>query len=259
MILGYLDPNRHNDDQDDQDWLMSHADLMTLLLGFFIILYSISYIDQGKLKEVTESFTTAFENPKKSESIPASIQERSEQSLNAVFDIMNIEGDYQRKLEELERKLSAYDSTKESKAMLKAELKGEAEVVEDDQEIRIILPDEILFKEGTTKLSRKGRLKVAKVVTSLKPYVVRGVTLEITGHSSKIKRNKSVDMFLDSSLRASEVAKIAIRQGLSAEKLRLSGVGDTDPAISEKGLRRKALRIAQNANRRVELRVRFSK
>ena len=54
---------RHRDVEDDENlerWLLTYADLITLLLAFFVVLYSISRIDAGKFNRVSDALTTAF-------------------------------------------------------------------------------------------------------------------------------------------------------------------------------------------------------
>ncbi|MSP51601.1 MAG: hypothetical protein EXQ91_04305 [Alphaproteobacteria bacterium] len=43
-----------------EDWLMSYADFVTVLVGFFVPMYSVSDPTQAKLSEVAESFSNAL-------------------------------------------------------------------------------------------------------------------------------------------------------------------------------------------------------
>ncbi|MCB1143023.1 MAG: endoflagellar motor protein [Leptospiraceae bacterium] len=46
-------------DQNDR-WLLTYADMITLLLGLFIVMYSISTVDMGKLKSVASVIRGGF-------------------------------------------------------------------------------------------------------------------------------------------------------------------------------------------------------
>lgn len=46
--------------ETSERWLLTYADLMNLLLIFFIILYSMSQVDSAKFKELSGSFKAAF-------------------------------------------------------------------------------------------------------------------------------------------------------------------------------------------------------
>lgn len=41
-------------------WLVSYADFITLLFAFFVVMYAMSSVNQGKYKVLTDSLGTAF-------------------------------------------------------------------------------------------------------------------------------------------------------------------------------------------------------
>ncbi|MDA8627593.1 flagellar motor protein MotD [bacterium] len=47
-------------------WMVSYADFITLLFAFFVMLYSISIVNTGKFKVLSESLTAAFTDPQRS-------------------------------------------------------------------------------------------------------------------------------------------------------------------------------------------------
>lgn len=51
-----MDANNHD------RWIVSYADFITLLFAFFVVMYSISSVNQGKYRSLTESLGTAFSN-----------------------------------------------------------------------------------------------------------------------------------------------------------------------------------------------------
>ncbi len=48
------------DEENLERWLLTYADLITLLLAFFIVMYSVSRVDSSKFVRISEAFTTAF-------------------------------------------------------------------------------------------------------------------------------------------------------------------------------------------------------
>lgn len=49
------------DDNENLDrWLLTYADLITLLLAFFVILYSMSRVDAGKFNKISGAFSNVF-------------------------------------------------------------------------------------------------------------------------------------------------------------------------------------------------------
>jgi chemotaxis protein MotB len=55
-----IDPYLHAGAHDESNWLMSYADIMTLLCGFFIMLFSFAKLDTEKFEKVRESVSKQF-------------------------------------------------------------------------------------------------------------------------------------------------------------------------------------------------------
>ena len=52
---------RHHEEHENHErWLVSYADFITLLFAFFVVMYSISSINEGKYKILSESLTGVF-------------------------------------------------------------------------------------------------------------------------------------------------------------------------------------------------------
>ena len=47
---------RRKENKGSSSWLVTYSDMVTLILVFFILLFSMSQIDQVKFEAVTESF-----------------------------------------------------------------------------------------------------------------------------------------------------------------------------------------------------------
>ena len=58
---------RHHEEHENHErWLVSYADFITLLFAFFVVMYSISSINEGKYKILSESLTGVFNQPDRS-------------------------------------------------------------------------------------------------------------------------------------------------------------------------------------------------
>jgi len=61
----FIRKNRDYEDNENLErWLLTYADLITLLLAFFIVMYSISQVDSQKFDKVTSALTSVFKGPK---------------------------------------------------------------------------------------------------------------------------------------------------------------------------------------------------
>jgi chemotaxis protein MotB len=55
---------KHGEHENSERWLLTYADLITLLLGLFVILYAMSKIDAGKYAELRSAMGGAFGSPR---------------------------------------------------------------------------------------------------------------------------------------------------------------------------------------------------
>ncbi|QSA98885.1 flagellar motor protein MotD [Methylococcus sp. EFPC2] len=56
---------RHDEEHTSHErWLVSYADFITLLFAFFVVMYSISSINEGKYRVLSESLNEIFSDPK---------------------------------------------------------------------------------------------------------------------------------------------------------------------------------------------------
>ncbi len=51
------------DDEHLERWLISYADFITLLMAFFVVMYSISAVNEGKYKILSATLSEAFKSP----------------------------------------------------------------------------------------------------------------------------------------------------------------------------------------------------
>jgi len=54
---------RHQEEQENHErWLVSYADFITLLFAFFVVMYAISSVNEGKYRVLSDSLVSAFKN-----------------------------------------------------------------------------------------------------------------------------------------------------------------------------------------------------
>ncbi len=56
-------PPPQDDLHNKERWLISYADFITLLFAFFVVMYSVSSVNEGKYKVLSETFTGVFNAP----------------------------------------------------------------------------------------------------------------------------------------------------------------------------------------------------
>ena len=50
----------HEDHINHEAWAIPYADLMTLLLAFFVVMYAVSVVNEGKYRVMSQSISEAF-------------------------------------------------------------------------------------------------------------------------------------------------------------------------------------------------------
>jgi chemotaxis protein MotB len=58
--------NRAEEHENHERWLVSYADFITLLFAFFVVMYSISSVNEGKYRVLSDSMVAAFRDPARS-------------------------------------------------------------------------------------------------------------------------------------------------------------------------------------------------
>lgn len=54
---------QHEEHENHERWLVSYADFITLLFAFFVVMYSVSSVNEGKYRVLSDSLTAAFRSP----------------------------------------------------------------------------------------------------------------------------------------------------------------------------------------------------
>jgi len=59
----------HEEHANHEAWAIPYADLMTLLLAFFVVMYAISSLNEGKYKAMADALNTAFGGPPRTQNL----------------------------------------------------------------------------------------------------------------------------------------------------------------------------------------------
>ncbi len=55
---------KHEEHENHERWLVSYADFITLLFAFFVVMYAVSSVNEGKYRVLSESLVSSFSNSK---------------------------------------------------------------------------------------------------------------------------------------------------------------------------------------------------
>jgi chemotaxis protein MotB len=257
----------HNEEHENEErWLLTYADMITLLMTLFMVLFAISSVNTSKLDALSKSLSEAISGKivtggpsiqqtgaeQKTDTatpeppIPAikpvidvksSASESSKSASSAAKSAAERE---QEDFKELKRKIDAY--AKEHGLQDKLQ----TDVVRRGLVIRL-LTDRVLFASGSAQLETPStglltalaRLLVAEV---RHPIVVEGHTDNRPISSSQFPTNWEL-----STSRATQVVRFFIREGVAPRRLQAAGLAAQRPIASNLN------DAGRSRNRRVEI------
>lgn len=197
-------------------WLATFADLMSLLMALFVLLFAMSTMEVPKYQSVVESLSEALgSDGKMTEEQKAYFQSALEEAVESKAVVDN-------SLEPLFEKLKeSYSQTDKS-----GEIKIEYDVKAD--EIRLVFPEKIAFDPGRANLK-------PKFVTLLKRFVQlknEQVDVHVLGHTDSRPvvggRFKS-NWELSSARSASVIEQLIKDQSIKSTQAQAIGLADTQP------------------------------
>jgi chemotaxis protein MotB len=266
MMLGSKS-NHEQSHEEGEAWLVSYADLMTLLFGFFVVLYSMSHIDERKLSAIGQDIASSLGNKSTAEKDAGYMTEaRLLRAMQLLVATLNIGETAEDGVEAIEKLAAARSENKQLDEILKSDQSkmsalGAALHVDEesfDRYARVAIPSELLFKKGGATLDPAALAKLEPLVaTLLKLQDV--ATLEVVGHSDSIPLPKNARPFNSnlalSAARAAAIADLLVVRGVPKKLVKVSGRGDAEPIFAEYDSNGRAIPANQQRNRRVEILV----
>jgi chemotaxis protein MotB len=216
-------------------WLISYSDFVTLLFALFVVLYSISQVNENKYKDLTEAMNKVFHEPKRSIK-PIQVGEIA-RAINLANNSTNV----------LSHQISeSYPLNIHGQAVIApiAELPQLSDQFVDkfssfiDDEIiqvnnnelwlEISLSNSILFPLGSAKANDSAQKVLFEIADILKPFnnpiQVEGYTDNLPVSSSQFPSNWEL-----SSARATAIVKILVEGGVVPARLAAVGYGEHQP------------------------------
>ncbi|MAE69981.1 MAG: flagellar motor protein MotB [Gemmatimonadetes bacterium] len=224
-------PEKKKEEGGAPKWVVTFADMMSLLLAFFVLLLSFSSIQEAKFRELAGSMKGAFGVLESSTAV--SINKAPPRSSIATIQIQ--QQLVQRQIEEL---VGQSDSL------------GSAVQVDGQEggELRIKLSEELLFPSGSGDI-RPEASPVLKTLASLLATAAGEVDIEGHTDNRPIRTLRYPSNWELSSDRAMAVLRSLERLGISPARMSATSFGEFRPVAPNDTPENRA------RNRRVELRV----
>jgi chemotaxis protein MotB len=266
---------KHEEHANHEAWAIPYGDLITLLLAFFVVMYAISSINEGKFRVLSDSLNAAFRgNPKSLEPIQVGEKTRGSGADIAVSIVQQsmIEGQPRQLLEAMyndgardngagpaphpgagETGAAQPNPVTEQLARVADELENalqelvNAELVAVRRHefwLEVEIRTDILFPSGVATLSNKAYPALDALAATLNKYPN---PLRVEGHTDNrpINTRYYPSNWELSSARAASVVHRFARGGISPDRLSVIGFGEFRPAKPNDTPE------GRNANRRV--------
>ena len=244
---------RTEEHENHERWLVSYADFITLLFAFFVVMYSVSSVNEGKYRVLSDAIIAAFRNPARSlepiqigELIRAPVQsdkpfdqnkpviqlfkvpfpdkpaeERGEEKPPAV---RGSESQDKQTLDAASQQLA--DSIEAAMSELVDD--GLIEVRRDKRWIEVEIKSSILFSSGNAELSAQSEPVLRKLAETLKPLGniihVEGFTDNVPINNFEFRSNWEL-----SAARAASVVHLFTGLGIDPQRMAAIGYGEFRP------------------------------
>ncbi|MBK9493786.1 MAG: Motility protein B [Alphaproteobacteria bacterium ADurb.BinA280] len=261
----------HEDHINHEAWAIPYGDLLTLLLAFFVVMYSVSSLNEGKYRVASSSLNAAF-GGRTTSVLPVNVGDIPAQSSSAASTDPGIHQAMPTALiasrinsqlpvdararwaeengvdaeTEAEQKQLAETARQMEETLSSLILNDQVSVYRQDDWIEVDIKADALFASGSAA-PRDAALPVLQQIAG----VLRGNhhLLRIEGHtdSQPIRTLQYPSNWELSAARASSVVRLFTQQGIDPGLMQVVGYGDTQPIADN------ATGAGRTANRRVVL------
>jgi len=232
---------RYQDEEEKSErWLVSYADFITLLFAFFVVMYALSSVNEGKYRVLSESLLSAFGRaetvrvagrPATPATDPgqaaASARPAAVRLVREAESLASIARDIQKVLAPFMEQ-------------------GKVRVTQSPRGVTVEINASVLFASGDARLS-PASIQALKAVAEVLKFDHHDIQVE--GHTDSVPINNRTfpSNWELSAVRAGSVVRLFIDAGVAAPRLAAIGYGSTRPVESNK------TEEGRQRNRRVEV------
>ncbi len=222
------------EEENEQEWITTFADLCLLLLVFFILLFSISQID---LTRFSDSFTAVRQalGTEGGVTTPLPVQTDEGVLMESVLLQRQLIADQRQVYSEVRTYLN------------RKGLEGVLGAIFDEGVITLRVPSEVLFEKGEAELSAEGRTAMAELKDLFIQRNDQNIDIRgFTDNTPPPPTSRFKDNWELSAMRAVNVLRVLLAEGVEASRMTATGLADMEPIFPNTSERYRA------ENRRVE-------
>lgn len=250
--------HEHEEHVNHEAWAIPYGDLVTLLLAFFVVMYAVSSVNEGKYRVLSDSLTAAFRGtPRTMEPVPVGDKPAKAKGDDTVAGIKpNQAIKFPDPVEvEAEKKASEDEALQLQLRQMTEDLQNAMQVLIDQDMIRVQrapswveveIKTDILFPSGSAEIETAAVeiLESLAAILAERPYPIR-----VEGHTDNrpIKTAQFPSNWELSAARASRIVRLFEQRGITASRMVVAGMGENQPLADN------ATPDGRNRNRRVAL------
>ncbi|MES2297807.1 MAG: flagellar motor protein MotD [Pseudomonadota bacterium] len=221
MARKRYDESDHSAQENHERWLISYADFITLLFAFFVVMYAISSVNEGKYRVFSDALGEAFgahasgARPDFVQALPMpspALRRRAEAIRRDKERLTKLAGDLRATL-----------------APLVAQ--GKVRVTQNGRGVVVEINASTLFEPGDATILPEAAASLRSVAALLRadPHAV-----QVEGHTDTTPINNALfpSNWELSAVRASSVVRLFVESGIGAARLSAVGHGDNMPVAS---------------------------
>lgn len=242
----------HHEEHADESWLLPYADLLTLLLALFIVMYAMSTIDNKKFEEMSKAFNTALSTGNGVLSFNSEVKTEKSSSKNSDNTLTTssdkkkqrelLAKQEQEDMEKLKKQLDQYINNNGLTNLLNTKL--------NQSELTISIRDNALFDIGSAVVKPESRQLAVAISNMLQQFPSYNVI--VSGHTDNmpISNSEYASNWDLSSDRALHFMKILLTNpNLNPSKFTSTAYGEYHPVASNNS------DVGRAKNRRVEVSI----
>jgi len=234
---------RHEEHENHERWLVSYADFITLLFAFFVVMYSISSVNEGKYRVLSDTLEAVFSESVRSKD-PIQIGEISrgegEIKLEPIAPVPVIPEEAP--LPELSNKMpltasdndirTINDLSQQFTSALSDWIGTEDVTIKQGEDwLELEIKSRVLFESGEARLARPAIPVLGEIAsilqTSANPIQVEGFTDNNPINTPRFPSNWEL-----SAARAASVVHLLDRYGIQPDRMSAIGYGEYKPIAS---------------------------
>jgi len=221
---------KHEEENLDR-WLVSYADFITLLFAFFVVMYSMSSVNEGKYRVLSDTMIAAFNTPPKSIE-PIQIGKEKKALIKGQKVIQKIKPVELLKKESNIENRQMLDIANKVKDVLKPLIKkGLVNVNHNKLWVEVELNNRLLFDIGSADLEDESSAVINQISKLLAPLPNQ---IDVEGHTDNVPIKNEIypTNWELSASRSASLVRALIRRGVTPNRLTAIGYGEFRPKAS---------------------------